>query len=85
MGEALDDFLDDMEMAEYQDGDLRMHTEVEDVLVKSETEKALLCIIEGEQMWIPKSQITDDSEVWKQGDEGTLVITEWLAEQKGLL
>jgi hypothetical protein len=34
---------------------------------------------------IPKSQITDDSEVYKVGDEGTLIVTEWLAEKEGWL
>ena len=32
--------------------------------------------------WIPKSQITEDSEVYKAGTCGTLIVTEWLAEQK---
>lgn len=57
---------------------------VEDVRAMRETDKALLCRIEDEEVWIPKSQITDDSEVYKQGDDGTLVITEWLANEKGL-
>lgn len=35
--------------------------------------------------WFPKSQITDDSEVWKQGDEGDLVVTKWIAREKGLI
>lgn len=58
---------------------------IEDVVVIKETEKALLVKIEDENHWIPQSQIDDDSEVWKLGDEGVLVISEWLAEQKGLL
>jgi len=33
--------------------------------------------------WIPKSQVDDDSEVYKDGDEGTLIVTQWIAEQKG--
>ncbi len=33
--------------------------------------------------WIPQSQITDDSEVWREGDEGTLEITDWWARKKG--
>ena len=48
------------------------------------TAKALLVLIEDEEVWIPVSQITDDSEVWQEGQEGLLVITEWIAEQKGL-
>jgi hypothetical protein len=56
-----------------------------DVTVLRETDKALLCDIEGEEMWIPKSQIDDDSEVYEDGTEGTLIITQWLAAQKGLI
>lgn len=38
-----------------------------------------------EKVWIPKSQITEDSEVFEMGTEGTLSVTEYLAEQKGWL
>lgn len=34
--------------------------------------------------WIPISQIDDESEVWKEGDEGELVVSEWIAIQKDL-
>jgi hypothetical protein len=40
---------------------------------------ALLVDIDGKDYWIPQSQIHEDSEVWKAGDEGELVIPEWLA------
>lgn len=50
-----------------------------------ETEAALLCLIEGKEVWIPKSQITDDSEVYEDGHEGILVVTEWIAFEKGLI
>jgi hypothetical protein len=52
-----------------------------------ERPKALLVDIDGEKIWIPKSQIHDNSEVFDadEHDEGTLIITEWLAKQKGLL
>jgi hypothetical protein len=37
-----------------------------------------------ESTWIPKSQIHDDSEVWKEGQaRGTLVVKLWFAEQRG--
>jgi hypothetical protein len=52
--------------------------------VKCVTDKALCVIVEGEEVWIPKSQIHDDSEVWGAGHEGTLVIPLWLAEAKGI-
>ena len=35
--------------------------------------------------WIPRSQIDDDSEVWRLGQKGVLVISEWIALQKGLV
>jgi hypothetical protein len=50
-----------------------------------QTEKALLVEIDGEQHWIPQSQVDDDSEVYKEGDEGTLVVSEWIATEKGLV
>lgn len=46
---------------------------------------ALCCLIDGDEVWIPQSQIHDDSEVYEVGGEGKLVITTWLAEQKGLV
>ena len=33
--------------------------------------------------WIPQGQVHDDSEVWRPGDTGTLVVSAWVAEQKG--
>jgi len=37
------------------------------------------------EMWIPQTQIHDDSEVYREGDVGKLVITRWIAEQKDLV
>lgn len=54
------------------------------VVAKKETDKALLCVIDGAEHWVPKSQIDDDSEVFAEDDEGTLVTTEWWAEKNGL-
>lgn len=59
--------------------------EFEDVVAKNATEKAVLCEIDGEDHWIPRSQIDDDSEVYEKGHEGKLVVTRWIAEQKGLI
>lgn len=58
--------------------------EIQDVTVKRETEAAILVVVEGEEIWIPKSQIHDDSEVYEKDTEGQLVIPLWLAEAKGL-
>ena len=38
--------------------------------------------------WFPDSQIHDDSELYMKspvGEQGTLVVTRWIAEQKGLV
>lgn len=61
-----------------------MAVRIDDVIGKRKTPKALVCEIDGDEYIIPDSQITEDSEVWKEGDEGTLVITDWIADQKGL-
>ena len=42
-------------------------------------------MIDGKEVWIPQSQVDDASEVYSVGDEGTLVITEWIAMQKELI
>lgn len=50
------------------------------------TEKAILvvCGHDEEEHWIPKSQIDDDSEVYKVGDVGNLIISEWFASKEGI-
>lgn len=35
--------------------------------------------------WIPWGQVHDISPVWHKGDEGTLIVTDWLAEKRGWL
>jgi hypothetical protein len=57
----------------------------DDVRVIRATANALLVEIDGDEHWIPQSQIDDDSEVYADGHEGELVISEWLAQQKGLV
>jgi len=62
------------------DTDLDATVEFEGVEVIRTTEKALLCVIDGAEHWIPKSQLLNcDPEL-----DGRLVIPEWLAEKKGL-
>jgi hypothetical protein len=48
------------------------------------TASALKVKIDGTEYWIPQSQIHDDSEVYRAGDVGTLIISEWIASQKGI-
>lgn len=61
-----------------------MPHEIEDVTVEHETDKAILCIIEGKKVWIPKYAIDEDSEVYEMGTEGTLIVSDKFAEKEGL-
>ena len=36
-----------------------------------------------ESFWVPKSVVHDDSEVYDEGQHGTLLIQEWWAEKEG--
>lgn len=56
-----------------------------DVEALKETDAALLCLVEGKEVWIPKSVIDDDSEVWEEGQSGDLVVHEWFATKEGLV
>lgn len=55
-----------------------------------ETPKAVLVDMPDytdDQVWVPKSQIHDDSEVWEDsvdGGTGTLIVSTWWAEQRDL-
>ena len=61
--------------------------EFADVLAEHETDKALLCRFPDREapVWIPKGQIDNDSEVYKKGHKGKLVVSEWIATEKGLV
>ena len=53
-----------------------------DVEEVRETEKAYLFNIEGDEMWVPKSQVRG-----RKKDDGKIVrveLTSWIASQKGL-
>lgn len=61
--------------------------EFEDVEVVKETERAFLVrLANGDEAWVPKSVIHDDSEVFEaegDGASGTLVLPEWFVEKNG--
>ena len=52
-----------------------------------ETDKSIWVVIDDldteEAVSVPKSQIHDDSEVWKRDQTGELVVTAWLARERG--
>ena len=56
---------------------------IEDVLCVRQTDKAILVVVDGAEEWVPQSQIDEDSEVWQEGDEGTLIVSGWFAEKMG--
>lgn len=59
-----------------------VHVTVEKV--ERETDAAFLLLIDGQQHWVPKSQISDP-DVLDAGDEDvTVSLTEWIADQKGI-
>lgn len=65
--------------------------DVPDCRCLRETDQALLVAVPEDhadrtnEIWVPKSQLHDDSEVYEAGQIGTLVVTQWLARQKGWL
>lgn len=61
---------------------------IDDVTCLKETHKgdpdagALLVLVGNDEFWVPKSQIDDESEVYTEGDEGTLIISEYWFSNK---
>jgi len=55
-----------------------------DVEVIRDGGTALLCMIEGREVWVPVLEMQYGSEVAKVGDRGRLVISRRLAQQIGL-
>ena len=52
--------------------------------VKHESEKAFLFVIDGVDVWMPKSQIRN-CDVSKEGVDQEVTVTEWIAQQKGMV
>lgn len=70
-----------------QGSDDDMSTKLGTGKVKQATDKALKIELEsGETVWIPKSMIHDDSEVYDadSNSEGEVVVQTWWAEKEGL-
>lgn len=51
---------------------------------RAESANAILVWIDGDENWIPKSQVHGDSEVYQLKDIGKLIISKWIARQRGL-
>jgi len=59
--------------------------EVEGCICEKETAKAILVKTPGGvTVWVPKSVVHDDSEIYGEGHKGKLVVARWFAEKEGL-
>lgn len=61
-----------------------------DATIIAFTDKAALCMIDGEKVWLPFSQIDPSSEILEDRDDllnatGDVIIPRWLATEKGLV
>lgn len=68
----------------------RRKVEIENCVCINTTALALLVSIgdgpaANTDVWIPKSQLHEESEVNDEGDKGTLVVTEWIAIMNDLI
>lgn len=53
------------------------------IRVKSDNEDAPEDFHDGNTVFIPQSQVSPDSEVYGEGHKGKLVVSHWLARQRG--
>lgn len=56
-----------------------------DSWVCAESDHAILVdsAVLDEAVWVPNSQVNHDSEVYRVGDSGDLVVSSWFADKKG--
>ncbi len=59
-----------------------VHVEFEQIL--QETDAAFLITIQDEDVWLPKSQIANPEDYTEGDAGGTISITEWIANEKGI-
>ena len=71
-------------MAKHFKKDDEEKVEWEDCICVGETERAIkVAGVENTPVWIPKSMIHDDSEVFALEGDGTLVVKRWWAGKQG--
>lgn len=51
--------------------------------VTRETPKAILVVLGNKEVWVPQAAVHDDSEIWRQGQTGKLVVCSWFARARG--
>lgn len=61
--------------------------EFENVQIQYETDSALLCLIDEQKIWVPKSLIPEENEELETNTLKTFTISlpQWFAEQKNLV
>jgi hypothetical protein len=54
------------------------------VICTCETPNAIKVRVEGtgKEFWVPKSVIDDESETYKDGTSGNLIVADWFAEKQ---
>lgn len=67
----------------------RQRDDADDVVVVRavcirQTDRAILVRIGPRELWVPQSQVHDDSEVYQLGDDGKLVVKAWFARKEGI-
>ena len=55
----------------------------EDVRIVRSTAPALLCLIGGREMWLPRMHVA--GKLWCAGDRGKLLIRRWVARDRQLI
>jgi hypothetical protein len=58
--------------------------QINEACLMTQSEKAGKFKIRGQIYWIPWSHIDEGSQPQKNGDSGFLIISEWIAREKGI-
>jgi hypothetical protein len=58
--------------------------EYDDILRESESGKALLVLVDDEEIWLPVSQMDADYSKQVGRGAGQMYVTEWIAKEKEL-
>jgi len=61
------------------------YVHLEGCKILRETAAAFRVEYRGEEFWLPKSQVADAENYVDGDDDVTLSITEWIADQKGIV
>lgn len=64
------------------DGQDQVEVDVE--FVEHVTDRAALCLIDGERFWLPWSLLDSGSEIERVGDSGVAYLPEWFCEKEGI-